>query len=89
MQAEAGQLGSRSEEEFEDSGDYLDPGNQIEFPTSVPDPIQRPMEVIEPLVPTTPSVSLGGLIPSGEVDINQVEVGALSQEDLIEDAKFY
>ena len=32
---------------------------------------------------------MGGLIPSREVDINQVAHGVLSQEDLIEDAKFY
>ena len=88
MQAEAGQSESGSEEEFEDSRDNLDPGNQIEPPTSNPGSIPGSMEVTAPPVPTI-SVSLGGQISSREVDINQIEDGALSQEDLSEDAKFY
>ena len=63
--------------------------NQLEPPTSTPKHIPGPAEVTAPPQSNTSFVSMGGLIPSGEVDINQVGDGALSQEDLIEDAKFY
>ena len=76
-----------SDGEFEDSRDNLAPENQLEPPTSTPEYILGPTEVTAPPQSNTSFISMGGPILSGEVDINQVGDGALSQEDLIEDAK--
>ena len=63
--------------------------NQVEPPTSAPEHILGPTEVRVTPQSNTSFISMGGPIPSGEVDINQVGEWVLSQEDLIEDAKFY
>ena len=74
--AEEGQLESGSDGEFEDSRDNLAPVNQIEPPTSLPDTFQVPAEVAAPpQCQILHFISMGGPIPSGEVDINQVGMG--------------
>ena len=79
-----GQSESGSEEEFQDSRDRLVPENQVE-PTPTPQLLLNPLEVVS-APPTMTSASMGGPVPSREVDTNQEVIG---HEDLIEDAKFY
>ena len=87
---EVGQSESGSEEEFEDSREVLPSRDQFK-PPSAPVLVPVPAEVTVSTGPM-PSSSLGGPIPSGEVDANLVGEGfddGTLNEDLIEDAKFY
>ena len=74
---------SGSEEEFQDS--RSSPGD-LEEPTPAPGIFPSSSRTKVPQIATT---SLGGLISSGEVDVELNTGEGISQEDLIEDAKFY